>query len=201
MTSQTVDEFLGLVETARRRKNYPKMEEYADALSLYLGTDKSPDAWRARSQLSYERQMADYQQAIDSLEKAKLHAEQAIEEAQKAGDIPSELFALMTLGGHILPALGKGMEGMGMLHVVHIDAELLLSQTNNDEKELLRIHRIIMNCALHLMRLTAEYRGNPRDVKDFIRVLETNPVFQSYKDQIWARKALTDAQEFIASRP
>ncbi len=192
------EELLKAVERARRDTHYPIMDEKAEELLALLKDDESSAAWAVRSKVSYELQMGTSQQAEAFLNKAKMLAEQAIEEAEKAGDAIGILFARMTLGGHILPALGKGQEAIGVLRGAYHDAKSLLAKV--DEKDEVRVQRIIMNCCIHLLRLTAEYRWCPADVEGFLRVLETNPVFEQYKYEGWAKQAIANAKGYIASK-
>jgi|SRR3989344_9069816 len=191
-----IEEHLKAVECARRDTHYPIMDEKAEELLALLKDDESSAAWAVRSKVSYELQMGTFQQAEASLNKAKMLAEQAIEEADKAGDTTGSLYAQMTLAGHILPALRKGRKAREELASVYEDAVELLAKTT-DEHEKNRSQRVIMNCYWHSILLAIEYDGDPDDVRRWTVRLEANPVFQQYKDTEEGKKILADADAFV----
>ena len=196
--ASTVVELLRSVETARRGKDYAKMDEDTNVLLAQLGNDQSAHAWKTRSKLSYELQMGAFQQVETLLEQTRMHAQRAIAEALKGGDLIGRLFAEMTLAGHILPASRKGREAMQMLRSTCAEAEGLLPDTSGDE-ERNRLLRVSMNCYWHQILLAIEYDGNPGDVERWKVLLESNPIFARIKDVAGAR-ILTDAHAFIDSK-
>ena len=197
-STNTAVELLRGIETARRGKNYTQMDEGAETLLALLKDDQSASAWKMRSKLSYELQMGAFQQVETLLEKTKAHAERSIAEAEKGGDTIDRLFAEMTLAGHILPASRKGKEAMQMLLRTRIEAEGLLADITDDTGRN-RLLRVIMNCYWHQILLAIEYDGNPEDVARWKQLLESNSVFQQYRDTEGA-KVLSDAQAFIDSK-
>lgn len=191
----SIEQLLKDIESARRSKRYVDMDTHVVGLEAILHGDNSPEAAKIRSQLNYERHMAAFQQAESHLHDAKHHAENAIREAQHAGDGASELFATMVLGGHTLPALRQGREAMRLLADACKDAETLFAATT-DPVERGRFERVLMNIYWHRILLAIEYGGDKNDVQRWKATLESNPTFQQYRHTAGA-KVIADAQAYI----
>jgi hypothetical protein len=200
------EQLLPLIESLRRREIYDRMQVYADLLDQKLGANQSEPACKFRSKLLYELHMAHWQQgsraasdAAPALLQASMDfATRSADEAEKGGDPAGALFARMNISGLILPALGRIEDAMNMSTQTYRDAMELAARSDTEAAK--RPLRVAMNCLFHRMDMAVKHGGETADVSRWLGELEANSIYQSAKDQGWARTAVEAARAYIASK-
>lgn len=201
------EQLLPLIESLRRREVYDRMQVYADLLDRKLGTDQSQPRCKFHSKLLYELHMARWQQgskaATDAapalFQESMDLATRSADEAEKGGDLAGALFARMNISGLILPALGRIEDAMNMSAQTYRDALELAARSDAEAAK--RPLRVAMNCLFHRMDMAVKHGGDSADVSRWLGELDANPIYQSAKDQDWARTAVeAAARAYIASK-
>ena len=202
MISQDMAVRVAEVEKARRAKDYTKMQRLAGACLAELEGDQSPEVCKMRAKINYELHMAAFQQAKDTpggsvklLRLSMTIAEHSSAQAKLAKDLAGELFPQMNIGGHLLPALGRWKEGIGLLQSTLKKAKAGMSKASVEDAY--RLSRVAMNCYLLLIDIAIANNGRPADVKHWQKAAEATAVFtKEYKDSSYGRERARKAQEF-----
>lgn len=204
--SLTREQLLSVVGVFRRAKGYTAMAAHAAELRRKLEGDDSAQAHGLMAKVLYEEHMAVYQQAEETqgdvaqalYEKSAVLAKWSASEADKAGDPCGRLFALMNVSGLLLPKMHEWEKALKLSIEVSDEAEALAAAAP-DAEAAKRPQRVVMNCLFHRLEIGAGHSVSVQKMQSWLSRLEVNPVYQSCKEQDWAREAVAAARQYIDS--